>query len=122
MLACCALTASSSAAAADRLEPGIRIVLADGTEILLEEEHLLMNRDEVASIAVLVRDLEACRQSLGACEREVREGTTEGLAPRRRWLLMMSVVAVSFAAGVLAADGVASDPFRRDVESLFGAR
>ena len=98
MLACFALAASSTAAAADRLEPGIRLILTDGTEVVLEEEHLLMNRDEVASIAVLVRDLEACRKTLGDCE---HESTIAPPSRRPDGLWMVALIAGAFATGLV---------------------
>ena len=96
MLVCFALLASSTARASDRLPAGTRIVLPDGREATLEAEFALLDRKELAAIAVLKRDLESCNRTLTDCE-----PSTPGKGSSRRWALA-TAVAAAFAAGIAA--------------------
>ena len=96
---CGAMAWSPSANAAERLEPGIRLVRPDGVEVVLDTERLLLDRNEVSNIVVLVRDLEACRQAWEGCEKRPSRPERRPI----RWTIAVAVLA-GFSAGIVASE------------------
>jgi hypothetical protein len=96
----CVLVVSSTAEAAERLEPGFVITRPDGATVTLEEEYILIDKSEVAKISLLVRDFERCRAAFVECNEQLAEAAPPP-QKRSRWAVVLAIVAAAFAGGVV---------------------
>lgn len=96
------LAAPRYARASDLLPAGTAITSTSGETVILDDEYLLVDRGEVAGLAIMVRDLERCRAALAECDATGQPIEPPVTRSPSRWSTWAAIAAGSFAAGVVA--------------------
>lgn len=87
---------ATPARAGELPEPGIVLVRPNGTEVRIEFESVLLEREGVAKLDSLLEELEACRKSRENCEREHAPNRSD-----RKWVFLATILG-AFLAGFAA--------------------
>lgn len=90
------LVAVPHARAGELLDPGVLLVRPDGTEVRIEYESVLLEREDVAKLDSLLEELEECRKTREDCSREHETPRAD-----RKWVFL-ATIAGAFAAGFCA--------------------
>lgn len=92
------------ARAADILPIGTAISTTAGEIVILDDEYTLIDRGEVANIAIMVRDLERCRAALAECDASGRPVEVPVLPAKSGLGWWVAAITGAFAAGLVAGE------------------